>query len=130
MSISPENTYKTGGGAMGWLTENPFIGSALITLGGGILAGLTSKRPGRVRTSQEIYFDDMVRFYRNIGRNGTVGRALASAFTGQPADSFVGKIGYKSTVDAMRAVPYPGSAGVRNVYESDGGETQDGDDLS
>ena len=88
------------GTAAGFLTGGTgFLLAAGIRLVGGIIGSMA--RHKRPRSSQEVYFDNMVNFYSDLGKKSQMARGVASMFTGRPASSFT-NIETKPSVIAKR----------------------------
>ena len=66
---------------------------------GGILGGLTRRTPKRQRTSQEIFFDDTVAFYRNLGKKYGALNNMSMALTGN-------KVAIPNTGELMDRFPH------------------------
>ena len=73
---------------LGAMTANPaFLISGLIQLGGGILSTMFGRRHKQPRTAQEIYFEKMVDFYSNLGKQSRMSSSIASMVTGKPVEN-------------------------------------------
>ena len=86
-----------------------FIVAGLIQLAGGILGAMARPKPRL--SPAELEYEAKIKFYRNLGRKSASARSIASLFTGKPKESFIGKIGFKDSVDAYKRVPYPVTVG-------------------
>jgi len=97
------NMLSTGATMLGPSTGGAgFIVAGLIQLAGGILGAMARKKPPR--NPEDVAFERMIKFYRDLGKKSDVARSVASLFTGKPKSSFT-NIGYNSAVDAYRRNP-------------------------
>ena len=99
------NPISTFGGAMGtaaaFLTSANPVAGILLTLAGGVLGALTQRKPRR--SAEEVYFDNMTKFYYNVGKRSRMAASIASAITGKDVTPV-----YNSGADAIGKIAYNG----------------------
>jgi hypothetical protein len=75
-----------------------FIVAGLIQLAGGLLSAIFSKPQ---LTPEQEYFNRIVSFYSGLGKRSANMRNTLSKMTGKPADSYIGRVGYRDASDAF-----------------------------
>lgn len=99
LAIASGVAAATGPFTGGW----GYLVSGAISLIGGIIGVMARPKPRR--NPVEVEFENMVEYYRRLGKRSDVARTVASLFKGKPKSSFT-NIGYNDAIDAYHKVPY------------------------
>jgi hypothetical protein len=80
------------------LSKTGFLVAGLIQIAGGVLGAIFGHKE---LTPEQEYFNRLCSFYSNLGKRSVAMRNTLSRVTGKPADSYVGRVGYRDAMDAF-----------------------------